>query len=103
MKIPCSPFNRFLFAKTEPPVMGPDMKQRPGGSWYFLGDIAPYIVCPECGHAGRLGNHLVLADGTINPSIVCPMAQCGDEVERCTAHYYGKLDGWKVERPPYET
>lgn len=66
------------------------------GQWTFdrEGGATPYIVCPECGHPGRIGNHSVDAGGTVNPSIVCPMGQCGDGVSRCSAHYWGKLVGW---------
>lgn len=92
-KLPCDPTQRYVFRRVDPPC-APLFHVPAPGTWYqFVGEHA-YIVCPECGHAGRLGHHGVDAHGMINPSIVCPMASCGDGVARCSAHYYGRLEGW---------
>ena len=66
-------------------------------TWYRLNDgEAPYCVCPECGHPGRLGSHDIDAQGLVTPSVVCPISKCGDGVVRCTAHYYARLLDWGV-------
>lgn len=94
MKLSCDPHQRFTFKRV--PAPDPLVGNRHPGEWYFLSSgEAPYIVCPECGHAGRLGNHQIRADGSIEPSIVCPMASCGDGVVRCSAHYYGRLESYR--------
>lgn len=88
-KVPCDPTKRFEFTFAE----WGDAK---AGNWTLdrEGNPTPYLVCPECGHTGRIGNHSVTEAGVINPSIVCPMGACGDGVARCSAHYYGKLKNW---------
>ena len=95
VKLPCDPGNRFAFKKIEWKGAPEETAPAPAGTWYFFGDDRPYLVCPECHHRARLGTHTISDDGTINPSIVCPMASCGDGVPRCTAHYYGRLEDWR--------
>ena len=103
---PCDPSRRVVFvydpAADEPLHGSPYLTTPPPGRWYYsVNDKVekiPTITCPRCGHHGCLGNHTIDADGTVNPSIVCPMASCGDGVARCDAHYYGRLDGYKENK-----
>lgn len=46
------------------------------------------IVCCSHGHVCALSSkiHTVAADGTLSPSLVCPMD--------CTWHVFVRLDGW---------
>lgn len=48
------------------------------------------LVCPGCGLDVGVGKntHTIGADGTINPSMVCPHAPC-------TFHQYIRLEGWE--------
>lgn len=72
-----------------------DLVPPPAGTWFWRNPgESPFIACPRCGNAGRLENHSVNSKGEVNPSIVCPMSNCGDGEARCDAHYYGKLDGY---------
>ncbi len=58
------------------------------GTWRWLpnGDIA--VKCPECGSLGVL-DHVVAANGTVSPSLVCPATTCG-------FHEFVMLSGWKA-------
>ncbi len=98
--LPCNPKQRVAFAYVNvdeklAPLGVPEKVIPKPGQWYWnkLGE-APYVVCPRCGHSGRLGNHAVDANGNISPSVACAMMSCGDGVSRCDAHYYGKLEGY---------
>ena len=59
------------------------------GTWYrVLGESAPALVCGGCGKSGgRLSDHEIADDGTVNPSILCPHDGCG-------WHVWGRLEGW---------
>lgn len=97
VKLPCDQANPFVFRN-----ISREAAYSPAGTpghWFLRSaDEPPYIICPECGHAGRLGNHYIAEDGGISPSIICPRSECGDGVPRCSAHYYGRLDGWNGGR-----
>lgn len=45
------------------------------------------ITCPACGVNGHLGNHTILADGTVAEGLAC-----GDE--ECTWESAARLEGW---------
>lgn len=46
--------------------------------WCFGGLRHVYIVCPACGREGRLGDrHCVAANGDVDPSVSCPLTDCG--------------------------
>lgn len=44
------------------------------------------MVCAN-GHYGALVDHTISQDGTVTPSVVCPVTGCG-------FHEYVRLDGW---------
>lgn len=50
------------------------------------GRISATIICPNK-HYGALINHEILEDGTVQPSVVCPIQGCG-------FHDNIKLEGW---------
>jgi len=50
------------------------------------------FTCPN-GHAGYLGDHTIAPDGTVSPSVVCP-------VEGCGFHDFIRLAGWDFGKPP---
>lgn len=56
------------------------------GTWWWIKDdtSGPTVSCRKCQKLHGL-NHLVKADGTVDPSLLC--TRCGD-------HVNGKLDGW---------
>lgn len=45
------------------------------------------LSCPNCGQAASLIDHDIASDGTVSPSVVCPMAECG-------FHDMVQLIGW---------
>jgi len=59
-------------------------------TWHFERDyrsrLAPVVVCSN-GHESTMTTHTVAADGTVSPSMVCP-------VEGCQFHEYVQLEGW---------
>jgi hypothetical protein len=78
------------------------------GTWrhhYVFGDdertdAGVSITCPQCGTTSRLRDplalparadgthgHVIAADGTVAPSVVCPLPGCG-------WHVWARLDGW---------
>ena len=56
------------------------------GTWHMGADGQPALRCPKCKTAGRLENHSVDADGTVNASIAC--------YPPCDHHVFGILNGW---------
>ena len=44
------------------------------------------MTCPN-GHGLTLGGHTIDPDGTVHPSVVCP-------VRDCSFHEFVRLDGW---------
>jgi len=44
------------------------------------------MTCPN-GHGLTLGGHQIAADGTVHPSVVCP-------VQGCSFHEFVRLDKW---------
>lgn len=66
------------------------------GTWRrgIAGDkIITIFICPACGSASEIngdeGNHTILPDGAVTPSVVCT-AKGG-----CTFHDFIKLNDWK--------
>lgn len=55
------------------------------GTW-TLESGCPVHRCPKCKRAGRMLNHSIDADGTVNASIACWAP--------CDYHIWGILDGW---------
>lgn len=49
-------------------------------------ECSPVIVCSN-GHYLSIHKHTILEDGTVNPSVVCP-------VKDCNFHDYIKLEGY---------
>ncbi len=49
------------------------------------------ISCPDCGFVASLGpsGHVVALDGSVTPSVVCPMKDDG-----CSFHDFVKLLDW---------
>lgn len=98
--LPCDPRQRIVFksVKHEVTLVPGGTPQQPKdepGTWYWRNPgEAPFMICPRCGHAGRLGKHSVNARGEVNPSVMCAMMSCGDGVSRCDAHYYATLGGF---------
>lgn len=45
-----------------------------------------WMSCPR-GHVGRLDNHTVAGDGTVDPSVQCPE-------DGCDFHDHVRLEGW---------
>lgn len=45
------------------------------------------ISCPGCGKIASLGDHTIMAEGDVFPSLVCPFD--------CGFHQFVKLEGWK--------
>lgn len=95
----CAPSRRFEFIKAEYEGGLSEPKPTPG-TWYWFAPYpeAPYIVCPRCGNAGRLGKHKVAINGLVEPSIICSWTNPGDGVARCDAHYYGKLKDYEPRK-----
>lgn len=58
------------------------------GTWVELkGDAAAvWVACAECGVRGSLEDHRIAPDGTITPSLVCPV--------ECGWHVFARLVGW---------
>jgi hypothetical protein len=48
------------------------------------------VVCSN-GHAGLISEHLIAADGTVSPSVVCTEENCG-------WHEHVQLAGWAERR-----
>lgn len=46
------------------------------------------IVACVNGHAMSISSHAIAADGTVSPSLVCPIDGCG-------WHVFARLDGWE--------
>lgn len=74
------------------------MRQLPGSdavpSWkplYGGPQVSASFTCPA-GHKGVLLDHEISADGTVQPSVVCPQ-------DGCTFHDFVRLAGW----PPAPT
>ena len=45
------------------------------------------ITCRQCGEETAIVTHTVASDGTVTPSLVCPIPDC-------TEHIMGRLEGW---------
>ena len=57
-----------------------------GGRW------AVWLVC-SAGHAGSLMDHDIASDGTVSPSVQCPVVGCGfHETIRLVDWHPGKHD-----------
>jgi hypothetical protein len=57
------------------------------GQWcHQFDDRSVLVRCPGCGQIATL-DHDVADDGTVTPSLVCP-------VEGCNFHEFVRLDGW---------
>jgi hypothetical protein len=63
-----------------------------GGCWHGGrkddGTRTATIQCPLCGQVASMSQHTIEADGTVNPSAVCPYSGC-------TFHEWIRLEGWK--------
>ena len=57
------------------------------GTWRYGPDEGEaYLVCPGCGFDSLL-NHEIGPDGTVSPSVACP-------ITTCSFHDWICLDGW---------
>lgn len=82
-----------------PKKQGPHIDDEPGPWWRGVireravlrdprDDVKQAHLRGPCGHQMVLGKlHVVAADGTVSPSLVCPIAGC-------TFHEYVRLEGW---------
>ena len=62
------------------------------GEWFPVtaeGRLTARVACPECGQVATL-DHDILADGTVTPSLDCPVA--------CGLHEDGRLLDWVAPR-----
>ena len=62
------------------------------GTWTLVrskerGQVTARVACVDCGQSAPIWFHEITADGTVTPSLVCPM-------EGCSWHVHIKLDGW---------
>lgn len=57
------------------------------GTWYKW-HLMIWLTCPDCGTSGNMSDHEVADDGTVTPSVVCPMEKT------CGFHETVKLEGW---------
>ena len=57
------------------------------GTWFRQAGVAPMICCGFCGTRTSLAEHTIAADGTVQPSLVCP-TDCGWQV-------FARLVGWE--------
>lgn len=70
-----------------------DVWQRERGTWRGVkltdqaGRRSATASCPDCGQTASLSGHEIAKDGTVNPSVVCPNANCN-------FHQFVKLEGW---------
>lgn len=77
------------------------MRQLPKGDWGLRGtwheavfkEVStdrviriPLVCCPTCGQEMSLSGHMTQPDGTVSPSVVCPL--------RCGFHDFVQLFGW---------
>lgn len=73
-------------AKKAAPVVEPPTP----GTWWPLrlegGVLSASFTCPF-GHFGTLTDHYIDADGTVQPSVICPEPGCG-------FHEVVRLEGW---------
>ncbi len=64
----------------------------PGTWWWTKGERAPTISCPGCQGLGQL-DHVVEADGKVDPSLACPKEECGfHEKIRLLGWDHGRMD-----------
>lgn len=45
------------------------------------------VACPDCGQSAPIWYHDIAADGTVTPSLICPM-------DGCSWHVFVTLLGW---------
>ena len=53
------------------------------------GKMSAAFNCPFCGAHGTLEDHEIKADGTVEPSLICPNDEKG-----CMFHDHVRLLGW---------
>ena len=51
------------------------------------GKISATVSCPDCGRSCSLSSHEIAQDGTVTPSLVCPL-------DDCDFHKFAKLEDW---------
>lgn len=56
------------------------------GTWLVSSAVA-VVACPRCGGSMQLRAHLIAADGSVSPSVVCPYG--------CGWHEVIVLEGWR--------
>lgn len=58
------------------------------GTWLKTGGegASVWVACGGCGARGMLSDHAIADDGTVSPSLVCPV--------ECGWHVSGRLVGW---------
>lgn len=60
------------------------------GTWFPTrladGQRSAMLVCPTCGQPASLSNHVIEADGSVTPSVVCPY--------ECPFHEFIQLADW---------
>lgn len=70
------------------------------GAWRLIAPSMRHIFkaivnCPQCNKDAPLREHEIAEDGTVSPSLVCPMVNCD-------YHEKVKLDDWNSGRMPVE-
>lgn len=58
--------------------------------------IKAYLCCRKCGFVTSIRTHTIDADGTIKPSLVCP-------IDSCNEHVFGILENWSPAPAPTPT
>lgn len=82
--------NRVALQRWQQPpgVKFADMPAGRWGIWNPCGDFPCLVIaCPDCGKHSSVIKHSIAADGTSEPSYVCPHPPCG-------WHVFVRLDGW---------
>lgn len=51
-------------------------------------DTMAYLCCRKCGHRTIIRTHKIADDGTVTPSLVCP-------IQGCDEHVMGTLMEWQ--------
>jgi len=71
-------------------MTAPALKVVPRKDWARRDGGAVFVNCSGCGNRFGL-DHVVHADGEVEPSLVCPEPSCG-------FHGYVRLEGWAATR-----